>query len=103
LASRINTPDPSAAAAELERAVTQLGLDGAMIYGRTRDRTMDAPEFWPIYEAAQALRAPLHLHPRSPPPAVRGAYYSGYGARLDASLRHTASAGTTRAASSCSG
>ena len=80
------TPDPSAAAAELERAVTRLGLDGAMIFGRTRDRTMDAPEFWPIYEAAEALRAPLHLHPQTPPPAVRQAYYSGYGDRLSASF-----------------
>jgi predicted TIM-barrel fold metal-dependent hydrolase len=80
------TPDPSAAAAELERAVTELGLDGAMIFGRTGDRTMDASEFWPIYEAAEALRAPLHLHPQSPPPAVRRAYYGGYGDRLDAAL-----------------
>ncbi|WP_328616925.1 amidohydrolase family protein [Amycolatopsis sp. NBC_00355] len=80
------TPRPAAAAAELERAVTTLGLDGAMVFGRTRDRNMDEPEFWPIYEAADALRAPLHLHPQSPPPAVRGAYYSGYGARVDAAL-----------------
>ena len=80
------TPDPTAAAAELERAVTTLGLNGAMLFGRTRDRNMDEPEFWPIYEAAAALRAPLHLHPQSPCPAVRDAYYSGYGARLDAAL-----------------
>jgi uncharacterized protein len=80
------TPDPPAAAAELERAVRELGLDGAMIFGRTRDRTMDAPEFWPIYEAAAALQAPLHLHPQSPPPAVRDAYYRGFGPRLDAAL-----------------
>jgi predicted TIM-barrel fold metal-dependent hydrolase len=80
------TPRPAAAAAELERAVTKLGFNGAMVFGRTRDRTMDEPEFWPIYEAAAALKAPLHLHPQSPPPAVRSAYYSGYGARVDAAL-----------------
>ncbi len=80
------TPDPAAAAAELERAVTQLGLNGAMIYGRTRNRNMDEPEFWPVYEAAAALKAPLHLHPQSPRPAVRDAYYQGYGTALDAAL-----------------
>ena len=33
------TPDPAAAARGLERAVEQLGLEGAMIFGRTRDRS----------------------------------------------------------------
>ena len=32
------TPDPDAASAELGRAVTELGFNGAMLYGRTRDR-----------------------------------------------------------------
>jgi hypothetical protein len=36
---------------------------------------MDAPEFWPVYEAAAVLRAPLHLHPQSPAGAVRAAHY----------------------------
>ncbi len=80
------TPDPGAAASELERAVTKLGLHGAMVFGRTRDRNMDEQEFWPIYEAAAALRAPLHLHPQSPCPAVRNAYYSGYNPRFEASF-----------------
>jgi predicted TIM-barrel fold metal-dependent hydrolase len=80
------TPDPAAAASELERAVTELGLNGAMVFGRTRDRNMDAAEFWPIYEAAEALRAPLHLHPQSPCPAVRSAYYSGYSPPVDAAF-----------------
>ncbi len=80
------TPDPAAAAAELDRAVTQLGLRGAMVFGRTRDRNMDEREFWPVYEAAAALKAPLHLHPQSPPPAVRDAYYRGYSASFDAAF-----------------
>ena len=65
------TPDPDAASAELGRAVTELGFNGAMLYGRTRDRNLDHPDFWPIFEAAEALNAPLYLHPQSPPPAVR--------------------------------
>jgi hypothetical protein len=80
------TPDPAAAAAELERAVTRLGLRGAMVFGRTRDRNMDEREFWPVYEAAAALKAPLHLHPQSPRPSVRDAYYRGYGDQFDAAF-----------------
>ncbi|WP_019925238.1 amidohydrolase family protein [Nocardia sp. BMG111209] len=80
------TPAPEAAAAELERAVTGLGLSGAMVFGRTGDRHLDEPRFRPLLETAAALRAPLYLHPQSPPIAVREAYYSGLGDRLDAAL-----------------
>ncbi|MGY5120038.1 amidohydrolase family protein [Streptomyces sp. 900105755] len=80
------TPDPDAAADELRRAVTSLGLNGAMLFGRTRGKNLDDPAFWPILEAAQALNAPLYLHPQSPPPAVRSAYYAGLGDAMDASL-----------------
>ncbi|MEV6984434.1 amidohydrolase family protein [Sphaerisporangium sp. NPDC051017] len=69
------TPQPDAAAEELVRAVTRLGLNGAMVFGRTRERHLDDPVFSPILEAAQELRAPLYLHPQSPPPEVRAAYY----------------------------
>lgn len=71
------TPAPAAAAAELERAVTKLGLNGAMIFGRTQTRNLDHPDNWPIFEAASALAAPLYLHPQSPAKPVREAYYSG--------------------------
>jgi predicted TIM-barrel fold metal-dependent hydrolase len=80
------TPDPEAAAAELGRAVTRLGLDGALVFGRTGDHTLDHPRFRPIFEAAEALRAPLYLHPQSPPPEVRAAYYHGLGEGTDAAL-----------------
>jgi len=80
------TPAPDAAAAELDRAVRQLGFNGAMLYGRTRDRNLDHHDFWPIFEAAEALNAPLYLHPQPPPPAVRAAYYSGLGDAVDAAL-----------------
>ena len=40
------TPDPEAAAAELERAVTQLGFKGAMIYGLTHGAFTDEKRFW---------------------------------------------------------
>jgi predicted TIM-barrel fold metal-dependent hydrolase len=80
------TPVPERAAEELERAVTTLGLDGAMLFGRTRDRNLDHSDNWPIFEAAEALNAPLYLHPQSPPPAVRAAYYDGFDPMTAAAL-----------------
>lgn len=80
------TPAPDAAAAELRRAVTELGFNGAMLYGRTRERNLDHRDFWTIFEAAEALNAPLYLHPQPPPPAVRAAYYSGLGDDVDTAL-----------------
>ena len=77
------TPAPGEAAREMDRAVRELGLNGAMLYGRTRDRNLDHPDFLPIFEVAAALRAPLYLHPQSPRPAVRDAYYHGFGDELD--------------------
>jgi uncharacterized protein len=72
------TPDPAAAARELERAVTTLGFKGAMIHGTTHGRFLDDQAFWPIFEAAQQLDVPIYLHPAEPPAAVREAYYTGF-------------------------
>lgn len=80
------TSAPESAAAELERAVTTMGLDGAMVFGSTREQRLDHVDFWPIFEAAEALDAPLYLHPQSPPAAVRDAYYDGFGAPTDAAF-----------------
>lgn len=77
------TPAPQDAARELERSVQELGLHGAMLHGRTRERNLDHPDFYPIFEAAEALRAPLYLHPQSPQPAVRNVYYSGFDEELN--------------------
>jgi predicted TIM-barrel fold metal-dependent hydrolase len=77
------TPNPLAAARELERSVTKLGLNGAMLFGRTRERNLDHRDNEPIFEAAATLRAPLYLHPQSPLPAVREAIYSGFGQTVD--------------------
>jgi predicted TIM-barrel fold metal-dependent hydrolase len=73
----IPTSSPQDAAAELERAVTQLGFPGAMLYGRTGDKLADAPEFDDLYGTAERLGVPLHFHPQTPVQAVHEAYYSG--------------------------
>ena len=72
------TADPAAAAKELERTVSQLGFKGAMINGHTGGEFLDDKKYWAIFEAAQALRVPIYLHPRDPHPAVMKAYFEGY-------------------------
>jgi predicted TIM-barrel fold metal-dependent hydrolase len=72
------TPDPKAAADELERTVTQLGFKGAMVHGLTNGVFFDDQRFWPIFERAQALDVPLYVHPAVPHKAVVEAYYQDY-------------------------
>jgi uncharacterized protein len=76
-------PAPAAAAQELERAVTDLGLNGAMLFGRAGERNLDHADNWPIFEAAESLRAPLYIHPQIPQPRVRAALYGGFGDAID--------------------
>ncbi|WP_284747903.1 amidohydrolase family protein [Amycolatopsis sp. RTGN1] len=77
------TPAPAAAADELRRAVGELGLNGALVNANSGGRSLDAPEFWDIYEAAEDLRAPVYLHPSVPVAAVTEAYYRGFGTPVD--------------------
>jgi predicted TIM-barrel fold metal-dependent hydrolase len=72
------TPDPAAAADELERTVTRLGFKGAMIHGRSHEEFHDLQKFWPIYERAQYLDVPIYIHPGPPHPAMVQAYYADY-------------------------
>jgi predicted TIM-barrel fold metal-dependent hydrolase len=69
--------DPASAVKELERCVRDLGFKGLLLDGTTDGKFLDAPEFFPVLEAAEALNVPLYLHPAPPPPAVQSAYYSG--------------------------
>jgi hypothetical protein len=74
----VPTPDPAAAADELERAVREHGFVGAMVNGHTRGRYLDHPDFRPLLARAEALRVPLYLHPAPPPAAVIEASYAGF-------------------------
>src|ERR1700689_1336974 len=69
---------PDKAAAELERCIRELGFRGALINGHSRGRYMDDKFFWPIFERAEALSAPIYLHPTRPPQAVVEAQYAGF-------------------------
>ena len=69
---------PELAAKELERAVKQLGLKGAMIHGLSCGKMIDEREFWPIFEVAEELDVPIYLHPADPDKTVTERYYSPY-------------------------
>ncbi|RPH45055.1 MAG: amidohydrolase, partial [Lysobacterales bacterium] len=58
--------DPAAAAKELERGVTSLGLKGAIINSHTLGEYLDDTKFWDIFAAAEALKVPIYLHPNTP-------------------------------------
>ena len=77
---------PEAAARELERAVTELGLKGALLTGRPGETFLDDGRYEPIMAALNALRVPLYLHPGPPLPQVRDPYYGGFGKDVSARL-----------------
>ena len=77
------TQDGAAAAAELRRAVGELGAVGALINGYTNvgdantGRYLDDELYEPLWAAVEQLGVPVYLHPREPLPAQQ-AIYAGY-------------------------
>ena len=65
---------PAAAAAEVERAVTKLKLNGIIINSHTDGEYLSEEKYWPILEAIEASKAPLYIHPRCPGPLHAAAY-----------------------------
>jgi hypothetical protein len=78
--------DPAAAAAELERAVRELGFVGALINGHVNGRYLDDTFFWPVFECAETLGVPIYLHPTVPPQPVIDACYGGFAPAVSAVL-----------------
>ena len=58
--------DPAASAKELDRAMRQLGLPGAMLFGNVNGVALSDPRFFPVYEIADDLGAVLYIHPTHP-------------------------------------
>ena len=77
---------PEAAAAELERAVKELGFAGAMLLGRPGDVFFDDSRFDPIYAKLNELRVPIYLHPGYPLPQVQQPYYGNLGKEVTARM-----------------
>lgn len=77
------TQDAGEAAAELERAVRDLGAVGALINGYTNvgdnqtGRYLDDPSYAPLWSKVAELDVPVYLHPREPLPA-QARVYEGY-------------------------
>ncbi|MDR5832351.1 amidohydrolase family protein [Caballeronia sp. LP006] len=74
------TQDPKASAGELERTVKTLGFHGALInsFSNVGDadsvRYLDDPSYDVLWERAEALGAPIYLHPRNPLPSQQGMF-----------------------------
>lgn len=68
--------DPAAAEAELERAVTQLGMCGALVNAHTHGMYLDDPSLRRVWAMAEHLDVPLYLHPANG--AGPGHVFTGY-------------------------
>ncbi len=64
-----------AGAAELARAVTELGFKGAILNSHVRDEYTDSPHYEAFYEAAEALDVPVYLHPNAPSQQIFKAFH----------------------------
>jgi 5-carboxyvanillate decarboxylase len=62
--------DPHAAAKEIERGVTKLGIHAVVINSHTHGEYLSDQKFWEIFEAAQAYDAAIYLHPNALPPKM---------------------------------
>lgn len=58
--------DPAAAVRELERALDELGLPGAMLFGNASGVPLADPRFEPLWERANDAGAVLYIHPTYP-------------------------------------
>ena len=71
--------DPAAAAGELDRAVLDLGLIGALVNSTlgSNGAFLDDARFAPLLDRFERLDVPLYLHPAPPSNALREALYQG--------------------------
>lgn len=78
--------DPTAATAELERAVHSLGMKGAMIIGRPGDSFLDDVRYTPVLQKFSDLNVPLYVHPFAPMLSVQESYYAGLDPAISAAF-----------------
>jgi 2,3-dihydroxybenzoate decarboxylase len=62
--------DPRRAALEIERGARELGLKGVIVNSHTKGEYLADSKYWEIFEAAQAVAAPIYIHPREPAPKM---------------------------------
>lgn len=78
--------DPEAAATELERAVTQLGMVGTLLTGRPGQTFLDDAPYEPVLAVLHQLEVPLYAHPGFVLPQVQAPYYGGLDKEVSARL-----------------
>jgi aminocarboxymuconate-semialdehyde decarboxylase len=55
-----------ASVAELERAMKELGLPGAMVFSNVNHVALADERFWPLWKKADELGAVIYIHPTDP-------------------------------------
>ena len=78
--------DPQAAAAELQRAVKELGMVGTLLQGRPGQSFLDDVRYEPVLAKLNELQVPIYVHPGFPLPQVREPYYGGLDKEVSARL-----------------
>jgi aminocarboxymuconate-semialdehyde decarboxylase len=58
--------DPTASVEEFDRALSQLGLRGAMLFSNINGMALADESYWPLYEIASDKNAVLYIHPTNP-------------------------------------
>jgi aminocarboxymuconate-semialdehyde decarboxylase len=58
--------DPRASVLELERAMRELGLTGAMVFSNVNGAGLDEAVYMPLWEKANELGAVIYIHPAHP-------------------------------------
>jgi len=58
--------DPQASVAELERAMTELRMPGAMVFSNVNHVALSDPRYLPLWTKADELGAVIYIHPTDP-------------------------------------
>ncbi len=58
--------DPEASTKEFERATSELGFKGVMLFSNVNGIALSDERFWPLYERANKLGAVFYIHPIHP-------------------------------------
>jgi 2,3-dihydroxybenzoate decarboxylase len=67
---------PAAAAQEIQRGVNQLGMNAVVIDAHTHGEYLSDTKFRPqVFEAAEAMDAPIYLHPNAMPASIDSALH----------------------------
>ena len=64
--------NPDACLKEMERAISELGAKGILVYTNAAGKPLDAPEFQPLFDEAVRRDIPIWMHP------ARGADFADY-------------------------